>query len=258
MLRLRLLSLFLSALLFAEPLFAQNDKQVIGDPVITPEDIAADAAILYLIRFQNVGHDTARNIVVGDTLDPRLNASSFFIIDASHPYQLLGDGGSFIRWYFEDINLPDSASGGPNSIGYVLFSVQPQPFVAPGQTIINRACITFDDVSTICTNETIVWVDGNSSIETLAAEEGDWQVIPNPNYGQFEVRQTATQTSYNSKSVAKCWVTDMSGRTVWNGSAASADIASHQVFLEKPSPGFYLLWVQSEKRIEVERFTVVR
>jgi uncharacterized repeat protein (TIGR01451 family) len=257
MLRLRLLSLFFVAIAAANSLFAQNDKQVIGDPVITPDDIAADIQIIYLIRFQNVGQDTVQNIVVRDTLDPLLDPNSFYTIDASHPFQLLGEGGNFIRWYFEDINLPDSASGGQNSLGYILFSIQPQPFVTPGQTILNHACISFDDVSIICTNETIVWIDDDAAAAAPTANDNDWHVVPNPNHGQFEVRQQDFSQSVFSKPAAQWWVTDMSGRTVWNGTAENAAAAGNQVFLEKPVPGLYLLWMKSEKRLEVERFTVV-
>ena len=258
MLRLRLLPLLLAVTVAADALHAQNDKQVIGDPVITPDDIAAGASILYLIRFQNVGQDTAHNVVVRDTLDPRLNPNSFFTIDASHDYQLLGEGGSVIRWYFEGIDLPDSASGGPNSIGFVLFSIQPQMFVAPGQTILNRACISFDDISMICTNETIVWVDGNSAVVAPTADESEWQVVPNPNHGQFEVRQENVQPIALSSSDTRWWITDMNGRTVWDGSAENAAAASSQIRLEKPMPGHYLLWIQSGRNLEVERFAVIR
>jgi uncharacterized repeat protein (TIGR01451 family) len=258
MLRLRLLPLLLAVTVAADALHAQNDKQVIGDPVITPDDIAADAAILYLIRFQNVGQDTAHNVVVRDTLDPRLNPSSFFTIDASDNYQLLGEGGSVIRWYFEDIDLPDSASGGPNSIGFILFSIQPQVFVAPGQTILNHACISFDDISTICTNETIVWVDDDSAVEAPPADESNWHVVPNPNHGQFEVRNENVQPVSYVTNDTRWWITDMNGRTVWDGAAKDATAASSQIMLEKPMPGHYLLWIQTGGNLEVERFAVIR
>ena len=258
MLRLRSLPLLLAVTVATSPLHAQNDKQVIGDPVITPADISADAPILYLIRFQNVGHDTVHNIVVRDTLDPRINPNTFFTIDASDNYQLLGEGGSVIRWYFEGIDLPDSATGGPNSIGFILFSVQPQAFVAPGQTILNRACISFDDVSTICTNETIVWVDDNSAVNTAPTDDSDWHVVPNPNYGQFEVRSDQVQQVASTANNTRWWITDMNGRTVWDGAAADPRAASNQILLEKPMPGHYLLWIQSGGALEVERFAVIR
>lgn len=257
MLCLRLLPLLLAVVTAAASLHAQNDKQVIGDPVITLDDIAAGTPILYLIRFQNVGLDTARNIAVRDTLDPRLDPNTFFTIDASAGYQVLGEGGSVIRWYFENIDLPDSATGGPNSIGYILFSVQPQSFLAPGQTILNQACISFDDVSTICTNETIVWVDDDSAVEAPPADESQWHVVPNPNYGQFEVRQDNLEPAY-APNDTKWWITDMNGRTVWDGAAENAAAVNRQILLEKPMPGHYLLWIRSQKNLEVERFAVIR
>jgi uncharacterized repeat protein (TIGR01451 family) len=259
MLRLRALSLLLVFAIPSRALLAQNDKQVIGDPVITPNDIAADAPILYLIRFQNTGTDTVRNLVVRDTLDPRLSPNTFTTLDASDDFQLLGEGGSVIRWYFEDINLPDSASGGPNSIGYVLFSVQPQPFVAPGQTILNRACISFDDMYTICTNETIVWVDANSAADTPSDDPKDWHVVPNPNHGQFEVRSEVSQSGIsNVSNDTRWWITDMNGRTVWDGAADSPSAATSQILLERPMPGHYLLWIQTGRQLDVERFAVIR
>lgn len=259
MLRLRALSLLLVFALPSRILLAQNDKQVIGDPVITPNDIAADAPVIYLIRFQNTGTDTVRNLVVRDTLDPRLSPGTFATLDASDDFQLLGEGGSVIRWYFEDINLPDSASGGPNSIGYILFSVQPQPFVAPGQTIKNRACISFDDLYTVCTNETIVWVDDNAAADAPMDDQNDWSVIPNPNHGQFEVRNEVSQpgSAYVANDT-RWWITDMNGRTVWDGSATDSSAATRQILLEKPFPGHYFLWIQSGRQLEVERFAVIR
>jgi uncharacterized repeat protein (TIGR01451 family) len=248
----------LATIAVANGLFAQNDKQVIGDPVITPDDVAADISILYLIRFQNVGQDTVQNIVVSDTLDPRLNPNTFYVVDASHDYELLGEGGSFVRWYFEDINLPDSASGGPNSLGFILFSVQPQPFIIPGQTILNHACISFDDSSVICTNEAIVWVDENSAVEAPMANEDGWHIIPNPNYGQFEVRQDNPPQPTHPVNAARWWVTDMNGRKVWDGTAENVAAASSQILLEKPVPGQYLLWMQTGKNLQVERFAVIR
>lgn len=256
MLRLRLL-LHLMAAAVSAPLFAQNDKQVLGDANLTPSEIANGATILYLVRFQNIGQDTAQQVVIRDTLDPRLDASTFTIVSASHDYQVLGEGGSVIRWYFEDIQLPDSASGGPNSLGYILFSVQPQPFVAPGQTIVNRACITFDGVSTICTNDAIVRVDDNSDIGDISVKGDIAYVIPNPNYGQFEVQLPQTYAA-GAPDAAQWWITDMGGRTVWDGTAENAATADNQILLEKPAPGLYLLWIKSKKHLQVERFTVIR
>ena len=53
------------------------------------------------------------------------------------------------------------------------------------------------------------------------------------------------------------WITDMNGKTVWNGTADAVTDVGKQVMLERPSPGFYLLWMKSKNLIQVERFTVI-
>lgn len=237
------------------PGFAQNDKLVIGDPVLTPQEISDGATIIYLIRFQNTGQDTARQVVIRDTLDPRLDPATFVNLESSHPFQLLGEGGSEIRWYFEDIYLPDSASGGSASIGFVLFSVKPREFLAPGQSILNRACISFDDALTICTNNAVVMIDDDASDENVEAELSAFHVAPNPNYGQFEIAAAGAQ---DAGANAKCWITDMSGKTVWYDASENMSAAGRQIVMESPSPGLYLLWLKSGGHIQVKRFSVVR
>ncbi len=257
MFRLRLFLLILATGNYNAFLAGQNDKQVLGDPVITPAEISAGVDILYLIRFQNVGADTAIQVVVWDTLDPRLDPETFTVISTSHNYQLLGDGGSFIRWYFDDIQLPDSASGGSNSIGYILFSVQPRPFLAPGQTILNHACISFDQSSVICTNNAVVLIDDDADTDDLEGKTSMFQVIPNPNYGQFEVRMTHDRQPTFLPESTRWWITDMSGKTVWDGLAHDASVVTGQVMLEKPAPGLYLLWIKTKEHLQVERFTII-
>ena len=254
--RLRCFFLLLAIACFNTLLVGQNDKQVLGDPVLTPEEVSSGTSILYLIRFQNVGSDTAQQVVVSDTLDPRLDPETFVVISTSHDYQLLGDGGSFIRWYFDDIQLPDSASGGSNSVGYILFSIDPRPFLAPGQTILNHACISFDQNPVICTNNTVVLIDDDAGTENYEETKTAFQIVPNPNYGQFEVRASPEQ-SVAVSDPTRWWITDMNGKTVWNGMADGASSVGRQVMLERPAPGFYLLWMKSNSLIQVERFTVI-
>lgn len=256
MLRLRFLHLLLGLSCYAFSVTAQNDKQVIGDPVLSPQEILDGTSIIYLIRFQNVGDDTVQQVVVRDTLDPRLDLETFVTISASAEFQLLGEGGNYIRWYFEDIQLPDSASGGNNSIGYVLFSINPRPFLVPGQSILNHACISFDQSSVICTNDAVVLIDAEADTNEPDQKPQALQVVPNPNYGQFEVRPVEQQ-EISDGSNAQWWITDMNGKTIWNGAADNASAASHMVMLERPSPGLYLLWIKSKQGVQVERFTVI-
>lgn len=238
--------------------FAQNDMQVLGDAVFSPAELAEGAMVTYLIRFQNTSSDTAYQVIVRDTLDPRLDIFTFNMVGASHDHQIVLDGSNVVRWYFDDIMLPDSASGGPNSIGFILFNIRLKPFLAPGQTVWNNSCATFNQTNTTCTNHALVWIDANASHEELEERSAGLQIVPNPNYGNFEVRPTDAAQQNPDSEIAEWWITDMNGKTVWDGHAKDMAAASVQVWLERPAPGLYLLWVKDRRRLHAKQFAVVR
>ncbi len=63
-----------------------NDKQVypagIGEQHYT---LINNDELIYTIRFQNTGNDTAFNIIIADTLSNHLDRSTFRPITSSHP-----------------------------------------------------------------------------------------------------------------------------------------------------------------------------
>lgn len=256
---LRHILLQMAVFMLMHTLQAQNDKQVLGDAVLTPAEIAEGATITYLIRFQNIGVDTAYQVIVRDTFDARLDLPSFDMVAASHSYQLVRDGSNVVRWYFDDITLPDSSNGGANSIGFILFTVRPKAYLTPGQTITNRACATFDQVNTVCTNEAIVWIDAGADVEEPGGD-GDTQlrIIPNPNYGNFEVRADNTSAPGPGAPPVEWWISDLNGKIIWDGRAETFAAAGTQVLLERPAPGLYLLWMKDKGRLQVKEFAVIR
>ena len=240
------------------PISAQNDKLVLGDAVFTPSEIALGADVTFLIRFQNLGIDTVHNIVVRDTLDPRFDASTFEMLDASHNYQLLRDQG-FIRWYFNDIGLPsfhEDLSENSNSTGFVIFKVEPLRFLEAGQIIQNHACITFDAQAPICTNNATIWID-----EDAGSPEPDprrnFKIVPNPNYGHFEVQKNNTKPVQPGDTV-EWWISDMNGKTIWDGASRDFADAPNEVMLERPVPGLYMLWMKENSQLQVAQFAVIR
>lgn len=250
--------LLLTTVLYATsaPL-AQNDIQVLGDAVFSPSELAEGAAITYLIRFQNTGPDTAYQVIVRDTLDPRLDINTFAMIAASHPHHLVLDGSNVVRWYFEDIRMPNSADDGANSVGFILFSIRLKPFLAPGQTILNHSCITFNQTNTTCTNQAIVWIDANADVISLPEEGFSVDIVPNPNYGNFEIRANVPSATPNARAL-EWWITDIGGRVVWDGRSPDAASATVQIWLERPAPGLYLLWLKDQHRLQTKQFAVVR
>ena len=92
-----------------------------------------------------------------------------------------------IKWRFENINLPDSASNEPASHGFIQFSVKAKPLVSPGDSILNRVGIYFDFNPVVLTNfaRTVFYLPVSATSE--AAAGGRLQVFPNPFGEQFWV-----------------------------------------------------------------------
>ncbi len=121
-----------------------NDKSENLAGKISEQQVANNAYINYLIRFQNTGTDTAFNIVIRDTLDDKLDWSSLQMVAASHPYQLNIKSQNQLVWSFNDIQLVDSFSNEPGSHGFIAFRVKPKSSLIPGDIIRNTASIYFD------------------------------------------------------------------------------------------------------------------
>lgn len=251
---------FLAAVFcFAQTLCAQNDIRVFLEETLTPTAIAEGATVTYFVRFQNTSEDTVYQVILRDTLDPRLDVNTFVMVDASHPCELVQDGSNIIRWYFDDIILPNHATAGANSVGYVIFTVQPKPFLAPGQTILNQACATFDQSISICTNEAIIRIEYDPASSGEPGQDREIKIIPNPNHGYFEIRSTGVGGTAPGNGLAtEWWISDVAGRIVWDGRAENVVAASHQVLLERPAPGLYLLWIKTDGRLQVKEFAVIR
>jgi uncharacterized repeat protein (TIGR01451 family) len=121
-----------------------NDKTENLGGSISNQQVASGEYINYLIRFQNTGTDTAFNVIVRDTLDNKLDWSSFQMISSSHPYQLQINASNQFTWTFHGINLPDSNVNEPASHGFIAYRIKPQTTLATGDLIVNDAGIYFD------------------------------------------------------------------------------------------------------------------
>ena len=113
-----------------------------------------DEEILYTIRFQNVGTDTAFNIRIVDPIDEPLDLSTLKILDSSHEFVLKVDKGGSLNFYFDDIMLPDSTVNEIGSHGFVSFSIRPFSDLEEFTLTENTAYIYFDFNQPIKTNTT--------------------------------------------------------------------------------------------------------
>lgn len=121
-----------------------NDKQEAHAGYMPFTEVGLGKPLLYTIRFQNTGNDTAFNVEVRDTLSAKLSWTSFEIVEASHPCVTTINDGNKVTWAFSNIQLPDSNINEHASHGYVVFRVKALSTLQIGDTINNSASIYFD------------------------------------------------------------------------------------------------------------------
>ena len=129
-----------------------NDKAEIHGGKITALQIANGEYLQYIIRFQNTGNDTAFNVYIRDTLDNKLDWSTFSVIDASSNFQLSLKEGNKCQFTFPNIMLPDSNTNEPLSHGYLVYIIKPKTNLVVGNVIKNKAAIYFDYNLPVITN----------------------------------------------------------------------------------------------------------
>ncbi len=154
-----------------------NDKLIF---MTTDTTLAAGDTVVYRIRFQNVGNDTAFLVVIRDTLPiDQLDLESFTMDAASHHYFIQIEPDGHIAWTFPDILLPDSSTNQLGSNGFVEFRVRLKTTLGPG-TVANRAGIYFDFNPPVITNDAVVTIPNIDPIDPFS----DLQVKIYPNPGQ--------------------------------------------------------------------------
>lgn len=156
-----------------------NDKQV-QPAFITPAELAADPGLEYTIRFQNTGNFPAEWVELIDTLSPQLDWSHFRFISSSHPCTWeIGETG-LLRFFFADIQLPDSLSNPEGSQGFVKFWIPVLGTPEIGAVVSNFCDIYFDFNPPIRTNtaelKVVLFAPGGNPPE----ESIGWSVRPNP------------------------------------------------------------------------------
>ena len=151
-----------------------NDKLVRPDREGDENFTLFKDTMIYTVRFQNTGNDTAFTVVVRDTLDESLDVSTFNILGSSHREilrtEILED--KFVTFSFEDILLPDSTINFNGSQGYVVYTIESKDGVAENTIVENTASIYFDFNPPIVTNTT-----QNTLVECLPLQAVDVSVV---------------------------------------------------------------------------------
>lgn len=165
--------------------FDPNDKQC-NKSVINKKEKFLD----YLIRFQNLGNDSAVSVFIVDTISKSLPMQYIRVLGNSHDakYHLnykIRDHA--IIWTFNDIYLaPKISAGDDESSGYVQFRAGLINGLKVGDVITNRAYIYFDYQDPVATNliktEVVHTQIGNTSQEPV--------IYPNPARKEITIDHT--------------------------------------------------------------------
>ena len=146
-----------------------------------------DDRLLYTIRFQNTGNDTAFNVTLTDTLDSFLDITSIEPVNASHPY-VMTIKDNVLTFDFKNILLPDSLVNFEASNGFVQFEIDSKNTIQEGDKIYNKAAIFFDLNPPIITNTTEVEIAITTSIAQVeSTNDFSLTVYPNPTTTTFFV-----------------------------------------------------------------------
>jgi len=178
-----------------------NDKEV-SEAAITTDEITAGKYLEYTIHFQNTGTAPATFINVVDTLSDKLDPLTFEMISSSHQYEITlandltkANHPVYVKWLFNNIQLPDSSVDFAGSQGFVKFRIKPKSNLVIGDEIQNTAGIYFDFNAPVITNTAITDVVVANSISTANGDLFNAVAYPNPASNTCTIHLTHVKTS---------------------------------------------------------------
>ncbi len=235
--------------------FDPNDKSAVPAGFGSEHFIEQNTDLDYHIRFQNIGNDTAFNVVIRDTLSEHLNMATIKPGASSHPYQLDIIGNNILKFSFPNIELVDSTTNEPDSHGFIQFNIEQHENLPIGTMIYNSAAIYFDFELPVITNQTYHEI-GEQFIEFLTIinapiEYPDLNVKIYPNPFSTYTDIVVEHASYQTKTFS---VIDLMGRTL---STTSFD-GNHLRLQRKdlPSGAYFFTIKENQNILSTGRFIV--
>ncbi|MBK7965127.1 MAG: T9SS type A sorting domain-containing protein [Bacteroidetes bacterium] len=193
----------------------------------------------YIIRFQNVGNDTAFTVKILNALDTmKLDLNSLEFVAASHPMEM-----RFIyhernmEFMFNNILLPDSNVNEPASHGFVRYKIKTKSNLQVGDSIKNFAAIYFDFNEPVITNTAktdIVLFTGLA--EQISTSE--LFVYPNPSSQEINIQVSNTQGKRISLDVYNLFGQKI--KSLFDGKIMSSEL-KQQFDISSLHQGVYLL-----------------
>ena len=230
-----------------------NHKIVFPAGIGPDHIIANNQRLTYTVEFQNTGTDTAFNIYVTDAISSILDLSTLKILGSSDPmtYSL---NNRELTFYFNNIQLVDSATNPAGSIGFFQYSIL--PFANKmGETIDNTAYIYFDYNLPIITNTTSNKIGGPLSLQEPFIASTKFVVYPNPSLdgkGTIQVDLKSTQPLIIE-------LKNSFGATIATHNFSPTAIGLHAIpfAFEGLSNGLYFIQLTQENKQMIEKLVVV-
>jgi uncharacterized repeat protein (TIGR01451 family) len=226
--------------------FDPNDKTGFPLGIGDSNMVSQNQDIEYLIRFQNVGTDTAFNVVVRDTLSDNFDIFSVQSLVASHSHDFRIYGNRILEWTFSNIRLADSTTNEPASHGFIKFKVKQKRDLAVGSLLNNSAAIYFDFESPVITNTYTHYIENfnaNTVATIISRKEPTFvKVIPNP----MSASATFILEGFSNEVSCVFELFDINGRLL----RRIPEMINNQFTLEKGelTPGIYFYKItQNEK-----------
>jgi uncharacterized repeat protein (TIGR01451 family) len=219
-----------------------NDKSVQPEGVGENKNILTGKELIYTIRFQNTGTDTAYNVNIRDTLSNNLDLSTLIIQASSHPMSFEIKDKNEVIFHFNNIMLPDSNHNVLGSNGFVKYVIKPKAILADNSVIENTAYIYFDFNLPVKTNTTLNTLIYPKSTTTLkqTVDNFDCEIYPNPVTSILNVRVKTPCVKYFLS------VSSMSGAEILNKQISEN---SFTINVNSLSTGFYILKLVSNNKV---------
>ncbi len=184
--------------------FDPNEKSVLPEG-----NISATQQLSYTIHFQNTGTAPAKNIVVIDTLSQYVDPTTLKVTSSSSEVVTTIVSGNIVKFTFNNINLPDTATSKTSSIGVVKYTISPKNTAVAGDVIKNSAGIYFDANPVVKTNTTVSPIVGGPLSVQNVSSSFNIACFPNP-------FTSATSVVFNTDGKHYIEVDDMTGRVIEN------------------------------------------
>ncbi|MBF0694941.1 MAG: T9SS type A sorting domain-containing protein [Flavobacterium sp.] len=154
--------------------FDPNDKTCLQGNLVGLDVVGQ--YVHYMIRFENLGNGSAKNIYILDEIDTdKFDISTLTPLNGSHLFTTKIYDGNRVKFLFENINLPFTAG---SNTGYVAFKIKTVATLEIGDDFSNSAAIYFDYNHAILTNNEVTTIGVLSTTEFTP--ENQFVIYPNP------------------------------------------------------------------------------